>query len=227
MKNALRHALRRALAVGLILAGLLAAVRLFPDGGGVGETARAQWGAASDIKVSGGIATLYARDPVAHALCFSDGREGSMILQGQVFNRCSHLDFNNYYAGNFTVGIQGGEEGLIVDLGTAEELKQRYGYQETVGNGQGFASLRAESGRVFVLKDYRARTSQELKEGQSLFTPAVGQDASPKQTAPVKVGHIYLARIFGSRDKSLQILVKILVLTHVPGESVTLRWEVI
>jgi hypothetical protein len=41
----------------------------------------------------------------------------------------------------------------------------------------------------------------------------------------VKIGHVYLARITDSYDNNFQVLVKLLVIAYVPGESVTLRWQ--
>lgn len=102
----------------------------------------------TEVKVIGGITTLYALDPLARTFCFGDGREGGVFQQNEVRNRCSDIDFNNYYQGNLTVGVEGGRIGTIVDLGSASELEKRYGYSETVGKGQGFASLRVENNQV-------------------------------------------------------------------------------
>ncbi len=168
------------------------------------------------------ISTLYASDPIAHSLCFADGKEGGVINGGAVFNRCSHIEFDNYKAGNLSVGIEGGELGRILDLGTAADLSKEYGYEETVGKGQGFASIVFQDGRVVILKDRRKGTRQELTEGARLFEPSRGMSS-----AEAKAGHIYLARITDSHKKDFQILVKLLVLTASPGESVTFRWELL
>jgi hypothetical protein len=170
--------------------------------------------------VKGGVTTLYALDPLAQSLCFRDAGDGSVFQQHEVRNRCSDLNYNSYYAEHFSVGVEGARLGAIIDLGTAEDLKEQYGYEETVGRGQGFASVHLEDGKVVILKDRRTREMQELKEASQIF-------AKPTSVAraPVKVGHVYLARISDGYDNSFQLIVKLLVIAHVRGESVTFRWQ--
>jgi hypothetical protein len=74
------------------------------------------------------IAILYAIDPVGHSFCFGDGKYGETILDWTVYNRCSDIDFNNYYNGNFTVGIEGGRVGTIIDLDSRADLQKKYKY---------------------------------------------------------------------------------------------------
>lgn len=184
----------------------------------------AQEGSRTTIesKVKGGVIALYALDPLARAFCFRDGKDG-MIFQGNdVRNRSSDIDFNNYHAGNFTVGIEGGRIGAIVDLGSAEELRQKYGYEETVGKGQGFASLRLDDGKMVILKDRSAQTAQELRESTLLF-----QEGTSGATAPIKLGHIYVLRLTDRHDKDFQVLVKLIVIAYTPNESVTIRWQIL
>lgn len=186
------------------------------------------WGFAQDganlgvveKTVKGGVATLYALDPLAQSFCFRDGGAGLTFQQHAVKNRCSDINFNSYHAEQFAVGIEGGRVGTIVDLGTAGDLKKEYGYEETVGNGQGFASLRFKDGKVVILKERRARVIQDLKESAQLFA-----QPSSSANAPVKLGHIYLARITDRHDNSFQLMVKLMVVGYVPGESVTFRWQ--
>lgn len=170
--------------------------------------------------VKGGVVTLYALDPLAQSFCFRDAGDGLTFNQHEVRNRCSDINFNNYHAEQFAVGIEGGRLGVIVDLGTAGDLKKEYGYEETVGGGQGFASIHFEEGKVVILKDRRARVMQGLKESTQLFA-----QPTPTANAPVKLGHIYLARITDRHDSSFQFSVKLLVIGYVPGESVTFRWQ--
>jgi len=174
----------------------------------------------TEVKAAGGIATLYALDPLARTLCFDDGREGGVFQQNETRNRCSHIDFNAYTEGSLTAGIQGGENGTIIDLGSTAELQKRYGYTETVGGGQGFASLRAANGKFFILRDRNPFIEQELAESTLLF--AGGKSAV---SAPIKLGHIYLVRITDRSDKSFERLVKMLVIAYTPNESVTIRWQ--
>ena len=169
-----------------------------------------------------GIATMFALDPLTQSFCFKDGGPGGSIQKGKVFNRCSDLNFNGYSADGFSVGVEGGRQGVILDLGTPQDLKLAHGYTETVGNGQGFASLNVKSGKVMIVKDYREGTRQELKNSAKLFE-------TPKSSASsaVKLGHIYLIRITDRNDPSYEMLAKIMVIAHVPSESVTIRWYVL
>src|SRR5712692_9430590 len=45
---------------------------------------------ATTLPPASNITTLYSNDPIAHSLCFADGREGGVMQNGGVFNRCSH-----------------------------------------------------------------------------------------------------------------------------------------
>jgi len=168
------------------------------------------------------ISTLYSNDPAAHALCFTDGGEGATLQKNGISNRCSHLDFDKYNSGALTVGIEGGELGKIIDLGTADDLRKQYGYEETVGNGNGFASIEVQDGKVLILKTLYKPVRQELTLANALF-----EKGASGASAVAKVGHIYLARLTDSHDKDFQILVKLLVLSVRPGESVTLRWQLL
>jgi hypothetical protein len=174
-------------------------------------------------EASSSIATLYALDPLASSLCFADGREGGIIQHGGVYNRCSHISFDHYNTGGLTVAIEGGEQGAIIDLGSADDLKKEYGYNETGGNGQGFASITFRDGVIMIRKAGKDDPLQELVEGARLFPEVLHSSAS----AIARPGHIYLARIFDPGRKDFQILVKLLVLKATPGDSVTFRWELL
>jgi predicted RNA-binding protein with TRAM domain len=132
------------------------------------------------------------------------------------------LNFNSYSPNGFSVGIEGGREGVIIDLGTPEELKGKYGYSETVGGGQGFASIDVKSGKALILKDYKSGKLQELTNSAELFRSPSDETAS----VPVKLGHVYLLRITDTSDKTFEMFAKVLVVAYTPGESVTVRWQV-
>jgi len=170
--------------------------------------------------VTGGTATLYALDPLSRTICLNDGKPGGVFQGNQVRNRCSDIDFNAYNPGSFTVGVEGGRLGVIIDLGTADTLMRKYGYQETVGKGQGFASLRLKDGKIVILKDYQAGTVQELQEGALLLG-----EAKSGAKAAVEVGHIYLVRLTDRHDKQFSLMAKLIVIDYRPRESVTIRWE--
>ena len=169
-----------------------------------------------------GIATLFARDPLSQSLCLRDGGPGGTFQNGQTRNRCSDLNFDSYSANAFSVGVEGGREGVILDLGTPQELKGKYGYSETVGGGQGFASIGVRNGKALILKEYKSGELQEVAESAQLF-------GSPKAvfSVPVKPGHIYLLRVTDRHDKAYEMVAKILVVAYVPGESVTVRWHLL
>jgi hypothetical protein len=167
--------------------------------------------------VTGGVTTLYAHDPLFKSLCLNDGGSGLIIQDNEVRNRCSDLNFNSYNANGFTVGVEGGREGVILDIGSPVDLQKKY-----VGNEQGFVSIAAKEGKVYILKDRPSRAMQELKGLESFFqTPT-----RDKNTAQVKVGNIYLMRLTDRHDKAFERLAKLIVIAHVPGESVTFRWQI-
>jgi hypothetical protein len=167
--------------------------------------------------VGGEIATLYALDPVTSHLSLNDGKPGAVVQGSLLYNRDSQLSFDTYEKDSFRVGIQGGEVGVIVDLGSADDLRSRYGYVETVGNVQGFTSIHLEAGRAVIVKDYRTKQFQPLREFEDLGRERLGTDK-----APVVVGHTYLVRI--TRDRTVNSYAKLKVLAFVPGQYVTIRW---
>jgi hypothetical protein len=142
------------------------------------------------------------------------------VINNDWGNRCSDL---SYGGGSFVSGIEVDRVAAIVDLGTADELRQRYGFEDANGGGTGFASLHLDGDKVMVLKeDLRKPEYQPLQEGPKLFT-----ELAPSATAPIKLGHIYLVRVADKKDKSFQQLVKLIVIAFRPDEAVTLRWELL
>lgn len=169
------------------------------------------------------LATLFARDPLSHCYSFARAAEGSRIQDHVVKNAGADLDFGGYTPGCFTVGIEGGRVGRIVDLGSVEDLKARYGYTETVGGGQGFASIRRRDGAFVILQDYKSQATQELREAVELYPPGPDEKRVEMNHAPVVEGHVYLARISDDRGSN-ETIVKFLVVAHQPNQSVTIRW---
>lgn len=168
----------------------------------------------------GGIFTFYALDPLARTLCFGDGRAGLMILKNRIENRCSDLSFNLAGGGSFTTGIEVDRVGVIIDLGTADELRRRYEYDDAAGGGEGFASLRMQGQNILILKgDNPEEKLQPLKEAAELSR------VGPSASARVQLGHIYLLRLAGKKDSSFQVIVKLIVIAYTRDESVTVRWE--
>jgi hypothetical protein len=191
---------------------------------GVHQVLRAQNPSAPDEKRAaqprkrGGIFTMYAIDPLARTLCFTDGKEGMAFTNTNWGNRCSDLSFAGT---NLVTGIEIDRLAAIVDLGTADELSNRYGFEDSQGGGTGFASIHLQGEKIMVLKqDLGKQEFQPLQEMSKLFTEVV-----PNANAPIKLGHIYLVRVADKKDKSTLQLVKLMVIAFRPNEAVTLRWE--
>lgn len=185
---------------------------------------------SSQEKPVGGLITLYALDSLSSSLCFTDGQAGHVFQAYQVKNRCSNLDFGTYSPNSFTVGVQGNEQGVIVDLGNALELFERYKYLDGVGKKQGFASLHVENGQVVIsgeLYDLKARVKEPLRMHPLAESSMLFQKGKTLASAPVKLGHIYLIRVIDQGSIENKLIVKLLVVEFRPSESVTFRWEVL
>jgi hypothetical protein len=168
-----------------------------------------------------GIFTMYALDPLSRTFCFNDGKEGMAIANNQFGNRCSDLSYSLAGNGVFVAGIEVNRVAAIVDLGTSNQLRERYGFDDADNGGIGFASLRVEGNKITILQeDNTTPVWQPLKESPQLFT-----DVKASANAPIRLGHIYLVRIADTKDKSFQQIVKLMVISYRPEESVTLRWE--
>lgn len=181
-------------------------------------------------ELKGGVATLYSRDPFAATLCFTDGGDGFILERGEVRNRCSHLRIENHNLEaigsqeQIAIGVQGGQYGLLLDLGEENQLSRKYGY--LTWPGLAFNSIRLSEGKVLILKNRERNEFEELKEAAPLLQ-ATSAQARASEPRPIEVGHVYLGRILDRNDKSLSLLVKILVLAHTPGQSVTIRWQLL
>lgn len=178
---------------------------------------------ASQTRKRGGIFTLYALDPLARTLCFSDGKEGMQFLNNQWENRCSDLSYSLAGDGSLVTGFEVNRVAAIVDLGTGNDLRGRYGFEDADNGGVGFASLRLQGGQVMVLQEDNSKPVwQPLKEGAQILG-----ELKPSANAPIKLGHIYLLRLADTKDKSFQQVIKLMVIAYRPEEAVTLRWELL
>lgn len=172
----------------------------------------------------GGVFTLYVLDPLARTLCFSDGKEGMMFVNNTWGNRCSDLSYSPAGNGSFVAGIETSRVGAIVDLGTPNDLRTRYGFEDADNGGVGFASLRLEGDKVMVLREDNSKTKpvwQPLEEGPQLL------EVKSSATAAIKLGHIYIVRLADAKDKNTHLIVKLMVIAYRPDEAVTLRWELL
>jgi len=189
--------MRRLLVSFVLLAGL-----------GFPQLLRAQTLATPDDKQAaqprkhGGIFTLYAVDPLARNFCFRDGKEGMAFVNNKWENRCSDLSYTLAGNGSLVTGIELNRVAAIADLGTPNDLRGRYGYDDAENGGVGFASLRLDGDKIMVLQDNSDAvkvTWQPLKEASQLA------EVKSSANAPINLGHIYLVRIADSRDKSFQL----------------------
>jgi hypothetical protein len=210
---------------------LLVSLVLLLAGFSVPQLLRAQTPTMPDDKQAmqprkrGGIFTLYAMDPLARNLCFTDGKEGMAFVNNKWENRCSDLSYTQAGGGSFVTGIELNRMAAIVDLGTANDLRGRYGYEDAENGGVGFGSLRLEGDKVTILQDDNGKfkaTWQTLTEGSRLFG-----EVKSSATAPIQLGHIYLVRIVDTKDKGFQQIAKLLVIAYRPEEAVTVRWELL
>src|ERR1700741_3424129 len=90
---------------------------------------------ATQPRKRGGIFTLYAMDPLARTLCFTDGKEGMAFVNNKWENRCSDLSYTLAGSGSLVTGIELNRQAAIVDLGTANDLRGRYGYEDAENGG--------------------------------------------------------------------------------------------
>ena len=180
---------------------------------------------ATQPRKRGGIFTLYAVDPLARTLCFNDGKEGMAFVNNKWENRCSDLSYTLAGGGSLVTGIELNRVAAIVDLGTANDLRGRYSYEDAENGGVGFASIRLEGDKVTILQDDNGKFKaswQTLQEGSKLFS-----ELKSSANAPIQLGHIYLVRTVDSKDKSFQRIVKLIVIAYRPEEAVTVRWELL
>src|SRR6185503_6911605 len=156
---------------------LLVCIVLMLAGLGFPNLLRAQTPAMPDDKQAapskkrGGIFTLYAMDPLARALCFNDGKEGMAFVNNKWENRCSDLSYTLAGNGSLVTGIELNRVAAIVDLGTPNDLRGRYGYDDAENGGVGFASLHLDGDKIMVLQDNSDPvkvTWQPLKEASQL-----------------------------------------------------------
>jgi len=209
----------------------LISVVLLLAGSGFPQLVRAQTPTVPDDKQAtqprkrGGVFTMYAMDPLSRTLCFTDGKEGTAFVNNKWEDRCSDLSYALAGNGSLVTGIELNRAAVIVDLGTANDLRGRYGYEDAENGGVGFASLRLEGNKVTILKNDNGKFKaswQPLEESAKLFA-----EPTASANVPIQLGHIYLVRITDTKDKSFQLLVKLLVIAYRPEEAVTVRWELL
>ena len=179
---------------------------------------------ASQPRKRGGIFTMHALDPVSRSLCFNDGKDGRTIASNKWENRCSDLTYTFAGGGSLVAGMESNRIAAIVDIGTPDQLRERYGYDDAERGGNGFASLRLEGGKIMILQDNTQPNKPEL---QPLQEAAKLSEVKANANVPIQLGHVYLVRTVDQRDKNFEQIVKLMVIAYRPDESVTVRWELL
>ncbi len=165
------------------------------------------------------VTTLYRHDPFRNALSLETGEWGARPVGNRLELRDADLAFGQP-EGGFQVGLSDDRLGQILDLGTLERLGEHYGYEEEIDAGRLWASIHFEHDALVVEDTESPDRSVELKEYDELMK------LRPRtlDRREVRSGHVYLVRLTDRQDRSFERVAKILVLEHVPGESVTIRW---
>lgn len=189
---------------------------------------------AADADQTGGMTTLYALDPIAQKFSFEKAKYGRVIVdEVRLLGIGSDIDFGAYHEHAFTVAFGGTRLGKIIDLGTASELKKTYGYREVVGGGEGYASIHKKGGKVLIASpEHPIGLSPKLPLKENMFQPLretkeLFEKGESQASAAVKLGHIYVLRITDSNKEDFERVVKLLVTEYRPGESVTIRWQLL
>lgn len=156
-----------------------------------------------------GFVRLLAEDPLRHTYDFLRADYGAVIQDGEVKNAGSHLDFGGYHADELTVGIQGGEVGAIVDLGTDDDIAAALGIEQTVGGGQGFSHLDLGG------DGFNISSADVVLSAPETWVEDVDH-------ATVVLNHVYVARVVGG--EGLDMIVKLLVVEAQTSTVTSLEW---
>ncbi len=175
----------------------------------------------STAPVTGGIATLRLLDGETCSMSLLTGEPGGLAQDHELRNHDSHVVYGRYHDGEFKVGIQGGQIGRIVDLGSVDELRARLGFSDTVPGRQGFSSVHLRDGR-FVIRGAAGsnETFQACPEADRVLEAGVATDH-----APVALDHVYVLRLTDRNHEAFDLRAKLHVIGYEPGQSVTVRWE--
>ncbi len=158
---------------------------------------------------------LYATDPLRHDYDFVRADYGAVVQDGQIRNAGSHIDYSTYYANDLTVAIQGGNVGTIVDLGTDDAVAASLHASETAGGGQGYAALLLHDGRFGLPA---ADAVLDLPKTDLFTSNDPGAHVTPMH------GHVLLVRIADKYDASLDLVVKLSVVSLTTGDRVAFEW---
>jgi hypothetical protein len=159
-------------------------------------------GGSSSGPPAQGTADLFAKDPLRHDYDFVRAAYGSAMQNGQIVNVGSHIDFGNYTADGFTVGIQGGQVGAIVDLGDDAQ----------VGGGLGYAGLALSGG------------SFNVPAANAVYMLTTADAGATSNNAPVAQDHVYALRIIDHDTPGAELVVKLHVTGFTSGTEASFEW---
>ena len=134
----------------------------------------AERGPSQEQQLRGGIVTLYALDPLARAFCLHDGREDVHAPQRPRREAVRRPGLHLAGGGTLVIGPEANRVVALVDLGTASDIRTRYGFDDASGMDIGFGSLRLFGGKLTALVQKEDRPQEKvepLKEAQALSSP--------------------------------------------------------
>jgi len=184
-------------------------------------SAASEDGGPSPASGSSQLVTLYAGDPVTHALNLADGSFGGSIDGLRFVETPAHLDYGTYMADTLTLALGDDDRGHAVDLGHWADIAKTLGFEEAIGGGVGFASLHFADADVRIARRVPKDGFQDFRDARPILTAQAGTHLL---RIPPAVGHIYLLRVEGVHRRGTPLFVKMQVVAHEPGERVTLRW---
>jgi hypothetical protein len=182
----------------------------------------AKGGGNAPTSVNGSLVTLYRHDPVTRTLNLQTGAFGGAIMAREYHELPAHLDFGFYTEDAMTVALAEEDRGLILDLGTGDDLARTYEFEEVDGGGRAFASIRRVDNEFQIRRNFPETGFQLLKEARGIL-PRTGD--AHRVAMPITVGNIYLVRVWNREAPETEVFAKILIVDHVPGRSLTLRWS--
>lgn len=175
------------------------------------------------------IVTFYRHDPLASTFDVvrkasgysygSDGAIGNSSTNLRIFWNDSR---STGLKTSLVTGLQGGSKGAAVDLGTQDEMNERYkgsvpkGY--SMFPGDWFTTLQISGKRVFAtFRNGDTYTPIPIPESSALF-PATSNNFF---SVAAKVGHVYVLRQFDPGYEDVVFKVLVLAMTE---DSITVRF---
>lgn len=126
----------------------------------------------------GALTTLRSLDDLTATLGFPGGEYGMAVAGNEVCNRNSHLTYDRFTKNALVVGIQGGSEGVIQDIGDVRTRSTSSVPEAGIllqGRARGAATAEAKLGHVHLVRIdepnkslFAAVRIVELQPGQSV-----------------------------------------------------------